>query len=148
MKNSIAHHINITSNLITRRLYSAMQELTGPGFTPRQGQILHFLVERTRQGKEVFQRDIEQAFTIRRPTATGILQLMEKNGLIRREPVPRDARLKKLVITDEALAMTHRADEVMAQAEADLIEGITPDDLARFHAILSQMEKNLMKNGK
>lgn len=147
MENSIAHHINITSNLITRRLYSAMQELTGPGFTPRQGQILHYLVERTRLGKEVFQRDIEQAFTIRRPTATGILQLMEKNGLIRREPVPRDARLKKLVITDEALAMTHRADEVMAQAEADLVREISPGDLARFHAILSQMEKNLLKNG-
>lgn len=146
LERSLAHRINRTSNLITRRLYSAMQDLTGPGFTPRQGQILHFLVERTREGKDVFQRDIEQVFTIRRPTATGILQLMEKNGLIRRESVPRDARLKKLVITDEALAMTHRADQVMAQAEADLTRNISPEDLAQFHRILSQMEENLLQS--
>ena len=35
----------------------------------------------------MFQRDVEAEFNIRRSTATGILQLMEKNGFLLREPV-------------------------------------------------------------
>ena len=45
---------------------------------------------------DVFQRDFEARFSIRRSTATNMLKLMEKNGIIYREPVPYDARLKKL----------------------------------------------------
>ncbi len=37
------------------------------------------------EGKEIFQKDIEAEFNIRRSTATGILKLMEKNGFINRQ---------------------------------------------------------------
>ena len=56
-----------------------------------QGWIIGYLYEN--RGKEVFQRDIQAQFSIRRSTVTGILQLMEKNGLITRSSVERDARL-------------------------------------------------------
>ena len=62
-----------------------------------QGWIIGYLYEN--RGKEVFQRDIQAQFSIRRSTVTGILQLMEKNGLITRSSVERDARLKKLELT-------------------------------------------------
>ena len=43
----------------------------------------------------MFQRDVEQVFSLSRSTATGILQQLEEKGLLRRESVPSDARLKK-----------------------------------------------------
>ena len=60
------------------------------------------------EGKDVFQRDLEEEFSVRRSTATGILQLMEKNELITREPVSHDARLKKLVLTPKAIEIQKR----------------------------------------
>lgn len=145
--NSCAHHISVIFHLITRRLYLASQEFGGPGFTPRQVQLLHYIIAHSAEG-DVFQRDLEAAFTIRRPTASGILRLMEENGLIRRESVPHDARLKKLIATDKALTLIRQADQAMADAEADLIRGISQEDLAHFDRILLQMEQNLQKTQK
>ena len=51
--------------------------------------------------EQVFQRDIEREFSITRSTVTNILQLMERKGYIERRSVPQDARLKKLVLTEE-----------------------------------------------
>lgn len=141
---SCAHHISVIFHLITRRLYLASQEFGGVGFTPRQVQILHYIIAHCAEG-DVFQRDIESAFTIRRPTASGILRLMEENGLIRRESVAHDKRLKKLVVTDQALAMVRQADRAMAEAEADLTRGISPADQAAFLRVVGQMEANLEK---
>ena len=36
-----------------------------------------------------------------RSTVTGVVKLMERKGLIRRESVSSDARLKKLVLTEK-----------------------------------------------
>ena len=58
--------------------------------------------------KEIFQKDIEKEFSIRRSTASNILKLMEKNGLIERISVPYDARLKKLTLTKKAVESMKR----------------------------------------
>ena len=42
--------------------------------------------------KEVFQRDFENRFSIRRSTASNILKTMEQNGFIQRVRVEGDAR--------------------------------------------------------
>ena len=46
-----------------------------------QGRVLHFILS---NNGDVFQKDIESEFNLRPSTATGILKLMEKNGVIRR----------------------------------------------------------------
>ena len=43
---------------------------------------------------DVFQKDVEEEYSLRPPTATKILKDMEKNGLIRRETVPYDSEIK------------------------------------------------------
>lgn len=45
--------------------------------------------------EEIFPQDIEQRFGVTRSTSCRVLGLMEQKGLIAREPVKRDARLKK-----------------------------------------------------
>ena len=59
--------------------------------------------------KDVFQRDFEERFSIRRSTATNMLKLMEKNGLISRQSVDYDARLKKIVLTEKAIKIHNKA---------------------------------------
>ena len=69
-----------------------------------------------------YQRDVEAAFGLSRSTATGILQLMEKNGLIQRESAADDARLKSLIPTakaaeleEEVMASIRQTDELLIQ---------------------------------
>ena len=89
----VGGEIRMLSNLIKRCMDDGMP----PETTGMQGWIIGFL--HRNEDRDMFQRDVEAEFNIRRSTATGILQLMEKNGFLLREPVAYDARLKKLVLT-------------------------------------------------
>ena len=76
-------------------------------------------------------------------TATGILQLLEKNGYLKRQSVSEDARLKKLVLTAKAIEVH---DQIIARMEAfekRLSEGISEEEKEVFFRIMDQMKKNL-----
>ena len=88
----VGGEIRVLSNLIKRCMDDGTPEITG------MRAVDHRLLHRN-EDRDMFQRDVEAEFNIRRSTATGILQLMEKNGFLLREPVAYDARLKKLVLT-------------------------------------------------
>lgn len=64
--------------------------IDGDGLTVMQKHILKFILLETLH-REIYQKDIEEEFQIRKSTVTGILQLMEKNGFIYRENVEKDA---------------------------------------------------------
>lgn len=83
--------------------------IDGDSLTVMQKHILKFILLETLH-REIYQKDIEEEFQIRKSTVTGILQLMEKNGFIYRESVEKDARLKRIVPTKkaEALRPTHQ----------------------------------------
>ena len=93
--------------------------------------------------KDIFQRDIEEEFSVRRSTATGILQLMEKNNLIKREPVSYDARLKKLVLTKKALDIQNEINQEIKAHDKKLSQNISKDDLEIFFKVMKQIRKNL-----
>lgn len=78
--------------------------IDGDSLTVMQKHILKFILLETLH-REIYQKDIEEEFQIRKSTVTGILQLMEKNGFIYRESVEKDARLKRIVPTKKAEAL-------------------------------------------
>lgn len=131
--------IGILSNQIKRQIDKTASE---NGLTGVQGRILHFILAESRQ-KEVFQKDIEEEFNLRRSTATGILQLMEKNGVIRRESVPYDARLKSLIPTEKASGLQEQVTKDLQYLERILNKNITESDLQIFFKVIKQMSKNL-----
>lgn len=69
--------------------------------------------------------------------------LWKKNGLIIREPVPYDARLKKLVPTQKALAVNRRLEEEFKRINAQLIHGLTKEELDIFCSVAEKMQANL-----
>lgn len=69
--------------------------------TIMQKHILKFILLETMH-KDLYQKDIEEEFQIRKSTVTGYVQLMEKNGYLTRESVKGDARKKRLVPTEKA----------------------------------------------
>ena len=126
---------------LLRRQMACMTEKS-ENITGMQAMIVHHLIMHEDQG-DIFQKDLENVFQMRRSTATGILQLMEQHGIIRREPVEHDGRLKRLVLTEQARAMDKRIGERMEQMEQLLRQDITEDELKGWFAVCEKIRSNL-----
>ena len=91
----------------------------------------------------MYQRDIEKEFRISGATATNTLQVMERNGLIVRKALDKDARLKRILITEEALQGHRRVEEQMDGMERRLTQGLSPEETAELHRMLDIVLDNL-----
>ena len=104
----------------------------------------HAIYDRTiRDGQDMFQRDLEKVFNIRRSTVTGTLQLMEKRGLILRSPVEGDARLKGLQLTEAAVQIHDQIDQGIEHMEHKLRQGLSDEEVEQFHRMLTIISRNL-----
>ncbi|MDV0441881.1 MarR family winged helix-turn-helix transcriptional regulator [Methanorbis furvi] len=128
------------ANQIKRQLHNSDSFSKCENLTGVQGWIIGYLHH---QEKDIFQKDIEEQLEVRRSTASGILQLMEKNGLIIREPVPYDARLKKLILTEKAKDIHRRVAGEMNRIDSRLTRGLTSEELTLFCSVIARMQKNL-----
>ena len=127
------------SNGISREMCAAF----GSGmFSGAQGRTLHFILA-AHQKEDLFQKDIEEEYSLRPPTATKLLKDMEKNGLIYREAVPYDARLKRIVATEKAMQYQELIHQSLEETEDRLTSGISPEDLAVFFRVINQMIRNM-----
>lgn len=105
------------------------------------GWLIGFLYDNRDQ--DIFQRDLQQQFSVRRSTMTGILQAMEKDGMITRSPVPWDARLKKIELTEKAVARQEKFQQTIAAIEAKLSSGLTPQEKETFIGLCEKIRKSL-----
>lgn len=128
------------SNRIKRRMRVAAEAL---GITDTQGRVLQYIWEESEK-REVFQKDIEDEFDIRRSSVTQIIQLLERDGLIVRESVQRDARLKKLVLTEKAIEIQKVMNGKVRELEAEMQKDISPEEKELFLKILCKIRKNVM----
>ena len=79
---------------VIRRALDARISGVNPDLSGVRGMVLGDIVRANRNGRDVYQRDIEQWFNIRRSSVTALLQGMEQDGFITRCAVEKDARLK------------------------------------------------------
>lgn len=112
--------------------------------TGMHGYLLRYLYEN--QERDVFQRDIEKAFSISRSSVTVTLQLMEKNGLIRRESVAQDARLKRIVLTQKARDLHRQIEADILAFESNLARGISEEEQEVFFRVAKKMQENLRED--
>lgn len=140
-KQIVGYEIHTLDNMMGRLLCSLMEKNS---LTKMQGWIIGYLYEHS--GETIFQKDLEAQFRIAPSTATGILKLMEKHGLLRRESVSTDARLKRLVLTETGISYQLRVLEHLNQTEALLKQHITKEQLDIFFQVIRQMKRNIEEN--
>ena len=118
-----------------------LTENDGYGLTGMQFAIVSFIAKESTE-RDVFQKDLEQKFDIRKSTVTGILNTMERDGLLLRETVPYDARLRKMILTDKALQAKQNTEQVIDSVESQLSKGLTEEEITTFLSILEKISKN------
>src|SRR5690554_4578183 len=97
---SIGMEIRSLTNLIKRHIEKSQHFQDIDGISGVNGWIIAYLYQN--ENRDVFQRDLEERFSITRSTISRVLKIMEQKGLIERQGVDSDARLKKLVLTKKA----------------------------------------------
>lgn len=130
-----------TLNNFTKRYFEQNKPNVFKESTGVHGWAIRYFYEN--RDKDIFQRDFELRFSIRRSTATNMLKLMEKNGIICRIPVDYDARLKKIVLTDKAIKFHKQATQNLEMLENSLKEGITSEELETFFNVIDKIKNNM-----
>lgn len=136
----ISHEIKVLSHLLRREFDSSEAKAYLESVTGSSGGVIGFIAN---ADGDVFQRDIEARFSIRRSTASRMVQELEQKGILRRESVPRDARLKKLVLTERGMNMHRYVTETLNAIDRKLTDGIPEDELTAFRLTLEKMRANL-----
>lgn len=138
-----SRHLGRMVKQLSRRIERQLPCPPTNDITLHHGRIIGYLWHN--RDKDVFQRDIEKEFGIRRSTATRLLQLMESNGLITREQVMSDARLKKIVLTQKAVEMEQEIHKVIDSFEEQLSQAFTPEEEKEFRRLLGKLNDRLLE---
>ena len=137
----IPAQIRRVDNLIFRRINQFARANGVEQATPMHGWIIEYLYRHREE--PVFQRDIEQEFSITRSTVTNILQLMERKGYIRRQSVPQDARLKQLVLTEEGIHFHEKTMLSFHQTDDYVASLLTEEENAELLRLLNKLKEGL-----
>jgi DNA-binding MarR family transcriptional regulator len=70
---------------------------------------------------------------------------MEKNGFIERIPVERDARLKKIVLTEEGRQYHDKIRQSIEEVEMLVREGFDDEEMEKMIQMLAIMQERLRK---
>ncbi|MBQ7118046.1 MAG: winged helix-turn-helix transcriptional regulator [Clostridia bacterium] len=143
-KRKIGFELHRSSRIVKRYMDKDASKSYVEKITGTHGWVIGYLYNN--RHRDIFQKDFEKEFNIRRSTASKLLSLMESNDLIKRESVPYDARLKRIVLTEKALEVQCIVEKAFAKMEEKIKEGITDEELEIFFRVLDKVNKNMERN--
>lgn len=145
MEINIANELKSLDIEIGKRLFSIakLNELDQPP-SPLQGKILKFLVEN--DGKEIYQKTLEERFKVSKATISEVIQTMENNKLIERVPTKKDARLKQMILTDISRQRVSEMDKCFETLNNELEKGLSEKEKEQFLVTLRKMKNNIKDN--
>jgi len=135
LSDSVGFQISNTGRKLSQLLSLRFQPY---GLTSEQWSVLFGLCE----GEGISQRTLAVR-TEKDPTnVTRILDQLERKGLVKRESNPGDRRSFLLAATPEGRALAARLQPIERQLVDSLLEGIGPDQLEVFRAVMAQVNRN------
>ena len=89
------------------------------------------------------QSQLAAAMGVEPPTATKMLQRMERAGLIERRPDAEDARISRVYLSERGRALEQPVLEVWKRLEAQTVVGLSATEQALLRRLLMQVSANL-----
>lgn len=111
------------------------------GLSCKNGWIIGYLSKHRQE--PVYQKDLEKAFNVTRSTASKVIGLMEKKGLVERCSVEGDARLKEIRMTDAARSLADHMETRRLHMEARLTQGFTEEERVQLIGYLNRILDNI-----
>ncbi len=140
-ENDIGFAVRRLSNAIKRDIDKAHSNLNIEHPKGVNGWAINYFYEN--RGKDIFQRDFEEKFSIRRSTASRMLKTMEQKGFIERVSVESDARLKKIILTEKAAKQHKLILEHIEKREKKLRNGLSDQEVETFFKLIKHITANM-----
>ncbi|WP_338662833.1 MarR family transcriptional regulator [Pararoseomonas sp. SCSIO 73927] len=121
-----------------RALWDA--ELRGSGQTLGRSRALLTL---SQSGGSAMQRDVAEALSVEGPTLVRLLDGLERQGLIRREPVPGNGRANRIVLTEAAGPVVREVDGISEALRERVLHGIPRAELETALRVLTTVAARL-----
>ncbi len=119
-------NIFVTASLLGKE---ADRVLQGFGLTQAQFDVLMLLRYQTAEGS-ADQTTLGRMLVVNRANVTGLVDRMERDGLVTRAGDALDRRVKRVRMTSAGARMLARAEQVYAARIREVMAGLTPADLA------------------
>jgi len=139
----IGMQIRMLDNALRRRAESSPALKVVPNLTMLNCWIILYLEESNEKDLRVCQHHLEEEFGITRSAVSRSLKLMEQKGLIERQPVPGDARLKRIVLTQKSKEITDALRKNTRETEKTLRRGLSEEEIETLHDLLGRLLKNV-----
>ncbi|MBN8047537.1 MULTISPECIES: MarR family winged helix-turn-helix transcriptional regulator [Paraclostridium] len=130
------HHI------ISRKMDACVISAIDDNLTISQAYVIDFICNEGKD-KDVFQKDLESVFDLKRSSISLMLNNMEKSGLIERVLVKEDGRLKKIVLTEKSIKIYEKISDAIDLIENKLSENITKEEVKVFQNVLNKIRNSL-----
>lgn len=143
-RRDICFEVRSLSNLIRRDIEKSKASMGQDGTNGVHGWAIGYFYNN--RERDIFQRDFEEEFSIRRSTASRLLKNMESKGLILRQPVDYDSRLKKIVLTDKAVEIHRNILIDINSRDKRIKRGVSDEELNSFFTAISKFKANLEDN--
>ena len=125
---------------ISDRLLEKILEKRGiDAFSGAQGRILDVLWQQ--DGISV--REISNKTGLTMPTLTGMLDRMETQDMVRREPDPTDRRKLKIMLSDQARNLEEEYTQISEDMDGVFGKGFSQEELIQLQEYLERILKNL-----
>lgn len=141
MSRKTALRVKMLSNELNRKVAELLKE-DGEPSSGIQMRVLNFIHRNNCANQPVYQKDLEQEFDVRRSTATGILQRLEKRLLIERKSCEEDNRLKAIFLTPSGQQKVKENICKLEDFDDQLVRGLSQEDLEVFFQVLNQLSEN------
>lgn len=140
-KRDLGQWICHASHLFRRRMDNSVAAAAGADadetFSGRNLWVLRYVKDR--EGTDVYQRDLEREFKVRRSTISHMIDLMVRKQYLIRENVEGDRRLKRLRLTEKGETMLREVAHSIDELEARLRSSFSETDYANLTRLLDQL---------
>ena len=140
MNYSVSEEIKKIDNLTIRKMISLTKQENIDTLSPSQLMIIKYLSE---SEKDVYQKDLEKSFPLRKSTICGIIKTMQKNGLIKLTNSKDDLRSKKIELTSLSEDINNKIKNCFNKFDELIIKNIDSKDLEVFFKVCKQIQSNL-----
>ncbi len=130
--------------LIGQRMKQLLNERLLPyDITSQQSRIIGFVCSEQRQGKVIYQKDIEEAFELKGSSITSLLQGLERKGFITRRSDASDERRKFVTVLPKGEQLMSEFETAFREMDEKMVQGLTPEQQQVLVQALELMASNL-----
>lgn len=140
----IGHEIRKLSYVL-KRTFANTAKFENHKISTFQMNVILLVKQNEEENKITIQKDIEQSFGIQKATVSLNLNHMQQAGFIVRENVEYDARLKKIVLTEEAEVIYEDVKERIVILEQALMSGLSEEEILHLKECFVKIEQNAKK---